>query len=147
MEWKNKVFIKLKNEEDTEYIDISTYGVAFIKGAYDKLLEYPAPKSLLQWDDRRNHGVDYIADNDTIRYDKKSVTINLLMVGSSETDCFSKYEEFMAKITQGVIYLKVILLNRIFKLVYNRVSNIERLDEKSRKFALTMIELNPADRS
>lgn len=145
MNWNGRVKIKLKGEK--EYTDISSYGIALIKGSYEKLLEYPSPKPLLQWNDRRKHGVELVANSDTIRYDKKSVTINMVLIGSSEIDCLSKYESFMAKIAQGIIYLKIISLNKVFKLVYNRVSSIERLDKKTRKFALTMIELNPNDRN
>lgn len=146
--WSGKVFIKIKGEEDIMYEDVfTTYGICLLKGSYEKLLEYPMPKSLITWSDRRNDGVEYLADGETIRVDKKNVTINVLLIAESEQDYYAKYEEFFKRLTSGIIYMKIPTLNKVFKLVYSKQSNLTKLNKKSSTFALNLIEPNPTDRS
>ena len=146
--WSGKVFIKTKDEEDARYEDVfTTYGICLLKGSYEKLLEYPTPKSLITWSDRRNNGVEYLADGDTIRVDKKSVVINVVLLAKDEKDYYTKYETFFKRLTSGIIYMKIPTLGKVFKLVYSKQSNLTKLNKKSSIFALNLIEPNPTDRS
>lgn len=146
--WSGKVFIKTKDEEDARYEDVfTTYGVCLLKGSYEKLLEYPSPKSLITWSDRRNNGVEYLADGDTIRVDKKSVVINVVLLAKDEKDYYTKYEAFFKRLTSGIICMKIPTLGKVFKLVYSKQSNLTKLNKKSSTFALNLIEPNPTDRS
>lgn len=146
--WSGKVFIKTKDEEDARYEDVFTiYGICLLKGSYEKLLEYPSPKSLITWSDRRNNGVEYLADGDTIRVDKKSVVINVVLLAKDEKDYYTKYEAFFKRLTSGIIYMKIPTLGKVFKLVYSKQSNLTKLNKKSSTFALNLIEPNPTDRS
>ena len=146
--WSGKVFIKTKDEEDARYEDVfTTYGICLLKGSYEKLLEYPSPKSLITWSDRRNNGVEYLADGDTIRVDKKSVVINVVLLAKDEKDYYTKYEAFFKRLTSGIIYMKIPTLGKVFKLVYSKQSNLVKLNKKSSTFALNLIEPNPTDRS
>ena len=146
--WSGKVFIKTKDEEDARYEDVfTTYGICLLKGSYEKLLEYPSPKSLITWSDRRNNGVEYLADGDTIRVDKKSVVINVVLLAKDEKDYYTKYEAFFKRLTSGIIYMKIPTLGKVFKLVYSKQSNLTKLNKKSSIFALNLIEPNPTDRS
>lgn len=146
--WSGKVFIKTKDEEDARYEDVfTTYGICLLKGSYEKLLEYPTPKSLITWSDRRNNGVEYLADGDTIRVDKKSVIINVVLLAKDEKDYYTKYEAFFKRLTSGIICMKIPTLGKVFKLVYSKQSNLVKLNKKSSTFALNLIEPNPTDRS
>ena len=146
--WSGKVFIKTKDEEDARYEDVfTTYGICLLKGSYEKLLEYPTPKSLITWSDRRNNGVEYLADGDTIRVDKKSVVINVVLLAKDERDYYTKYEAFFKRLTSGIICMKIPTLGKVFKLVYSKQSNLTKLNKKSSTFALNLIEPNPTDRS
>ena len=146
--WSGKVFIKTKDEEDARYEDVfTTYGICLLKGSYEKLLEYPTPKSLITWSDRRNNGVEYLADGDTIRVDKKSVVINVVLLAKDERDYYTKYEAFFKRLTSGIICMKIPTLGKVFKLVYSKQSNLVKLNKKSSTFALNLIEPNPTDRS
>ena len=146
--WSGKVFIKTKDEEDARYEDVfTTYGICLLKGSYEKLLEYPTPKSLITWSDRRNNGVEYLADGDTIRVDKKSVVINVVLLAKDERDYYTKYEAFFKRLTSGIIYMKIPTLGKVFKLVYSKQGNLTKLNKKSSTFALNLIEPNPTDRS
>lgn len=146
--WIGKAFIKIKGEVDTKYEDIfSTYGICLRKGSYESLLEYPAPKSLVTWSDRRKDGVEYLADKDTMRLDKKNVAIKVLLLGDSESDYYSKYEALFKRITGGILYLKIPTLGRVFKLVYSKQSNLTKINKKTSIFVLNFIEPNPSDRS
>ena len=146
--WSGKVFIKTKDEEDARYEDVfTTYGICLLKGSYEKLLEYPSPKSLITWSDRRNNGVEYLADGDTIRVDKKSVVISVVLLAKDEKDYYTKYEAFFKRLTSGIIYMKIPTLGKVFKLVYSKQSNLVKLNKKSSTFALNLIEPNPTDRS
>ena len=146
--WSGKVFIKTKDEEDARYEDVfTTYGICLLKGSYEKLLEYPTPKSLITWSDRRNNGVEYLADGDTIRVDKKSVVINVVLLAKDERDYYTKYEAFFKRLTSGIICMKIPTLDKVFKLVYSKQSNLVKLNKKSSTFALNLIEPNPTDRS
>lgn len=146
--WSGKVFIKTKDEEDARYEDVfTTYGICLLKGSYEKLLEYPTPKSLITWSDRRNNGVEYLADGDTIRVDKKSVVINVVLLAKDEKDYYTKYEAFFKRLTSGIICMKIPTLGKVFKLVYSKQSNLAKLNKKSSTFALNLIEPNPTDRS
>ena len=146
--WSGKVFIKTKDEEDARYEDVfTTYGICLLKGSYEKLLEYPSPKSLITWSDRRNNGVEYLADGDTIRVDKKSVVINVVLLAKDERDYYTKYEAFFKRLTSGIICMKISTLGKVFKLVYSKQSNLTKLNKKSSTFALNLIEPNPTDRS
>ena len=145
--WSGKVFIKTKDEEDARYEDVfTTYGICLLKGSYEKLLEYPAPKSLITWSDRRNNGVEYLADSDTMRVDKKNVSVSVLLIAENETDYYKKYEALFKRITSGILYLKIPTLGKVFKLVYSKQSNLTKLNKKSSIFALNFVEPNPTDR-
>ena len=146
--WIGKAFIKIKGEEDIKYEDIfTTYGICLRKGAYESLLEYPAPKSLITWSDRRNDGVEYLADKDTIRVDKKNVSVNVVLFAESEADYYTKYEAFFKRITSGILYLKIPTLGKVFKLVYSKQSGLSKINKKTSIFALNFVEPNPSDRS
>ena len=145
--WSGKVFIKTKDEEDARYEDVFTiYGICLLKGSYEKLLEYPSPKSLITWSDRRNNGVEYLADSDTMRVDKKNVSISVLLMAENESDYYQKYEALFKRITSGILYLKIPTLGKVFKLVYSKQSNLTKLNKKSSIFALNFVEPNPTDR-
>ena len=146
--WIGKAFIKIKGEEDIKYEDIfTTYGICLRKGAYESLLEYPAPKNLITWSDRRNDGVEYLADKDTIRVDKKNVSVNVVLFAESEADYYTKYEAFFKRITSGILYLKIPTLGKVFKLVYSKQSGLSKINKKTSIFALNFVEPNPSDRS
>ncbi len=146
--WSGKAFIKIKGEDDTKYEDIFlTYGVCLKKGAYESLLEYPAPKGLITWSDRRNDGVEYLADKDTMRVDKKNVSINVVLFAESEADYYTKYEAFFKRITTGIMYLKIPTLGKVFKLVYSKQSGLSKINKKTSIFALNFVEPNPNDRN
>lgn len=146
--WIGKAFIKIEGEEDTKYEDIfTTYGVCLRKGAYESLLEYPAPKNLITWSDRRNDGVEYLADKDTIRVDKKNVSVNVVLFAESEADYYTKYEAFFKRITSGILYLKIPTLGKVFKLVYSKQSGLSKINKKTSIFALNFVEPNPTDRN
>ena len=146
--WIGKVFIKIKGEEDTKYEDIFTsYGICLRKGAYESLLEYPAPKNLITWSDRRNDGVEYLADKDTIRVDKKNVSVNVVLFAESEADYYTKYEALFKRITSGILYLKIPTLGKVFKLVYSKQSGLSKINKKTSIFALNFVEPNPTDRN
>ena len=146
--WSGKVFIKTKDEEDSKYEDVFTnYGICLMKGSYEKLLEYPSPKNLITWSDRRKDGVEYLADSDTIKIDKKSVSIKVLLTGTSQSDYYTKYEAFFKRISSGIICMKIPTLGKVFKLVYSKQANLSKINDKSSTFALNLIEPNPTDRS
>lgn len=146
--WSGKAFIKIKGEDDTKYEDIFlTYGVCLKKGAYESLLEYPAPKNLITWSDRRNDGIEYLADKDTIRVDKKNVSVNVVLFAESEADYYTKYEAFFKRITSGILYLKIPTLGKVFKLVYSKQSGLSKINKKTSIFALNFVEPNPTDRN
>lgn len=146
--WVGKAFIKIEGEEDNKYEDIfSTYGICLRKGAYESLLEYPAPKNLITWSDRRNDGVEYLADKDTIRVDKKNVSVNVVLFAESKADYYAKYEAFFKRITSGILYLKIPTLGKVFKLVYSKQSGLSKINKKTSIFALNFIEPNPTDRN
>lgn len=146
--WSGKAFIKIKGEDDTKYEDIfTTYGICLRKGAYESLLEYPAPKNLITWSDRRNDGVEYLADKDTIRVDKKNVSVNVVLFAENEADYYTKYEAFFKRITSGILYLKIPTLGKVFKLVYSKQSGLSKINKKTSIFALNFVEPNPTDRN
>ena len=146
--WIGKAFIKIKGEEDIKYEDIFTnYGICLRKGAYESLLEYPAPKNLITWSDRRNDGVEYLADKDTIRVDKKNVSVNVVLFAENEADYYTKYEAFFKRITSGILYLKIPTLGKVFKLVYSKQSGLSKINKKTSIFALNFVEPNPTDRN
>ena len=123
--WSGKAFIKIKGEDDTKYEDIFlTYGVCLKKGAYESLLEYPAPKSLITWSDRRNNGVEYLADSDTMRVDKKNVSISVLLMAENESDYYQKYEALFKRIKAGILFHKSRTRGQDLKLVHSKASKL-----------------------
>ena len=91
--------------------------------------------------------MEYLADGDTIRVDKKSVVINVVLLAKDERDYYTKYEAFFKRLTSGIICMKIPTLGKVFKLVYSKQSNLTKLNKKSSTFALNLIEPNPTDRS
>lgn len=145
--WKGKAFIKIQGELDSAYEDIyDVYGVCLRKGSYEKLLEYPSPKSLVIWSDRRNNGVEYLADSETMRVDKRNVSINVLLTASNEREYYERYESLFKKISSGIICLKIPTLGKVFKLVYNKQSNLSKINRNTSIFVLSFVEPNPSDR-
>lgn len=145
--WKNKAFIKLKDETDEAYEDINVkYGVMVARGGYEKLLEYPALKSFIKWEDRRKDGTEYLISPETMKQNEKTVSLPLVLIGETEADYYEKYEAFMQRITSGMVYLKIVSLNRVFKVVYSGISNLTKKGKNCSTFTIKFIEPNPKDR-
>lgn len=144
---KNSAFIKLPDDEDTQYVDIYTeYGVSFLKGAYLTLLNKSASKGYVENDSRLQHGVQLVAKPKYAKYQKRTVTVGLLLEAATASEFSDRFEAFTSKISQGIFYLKIPSKNRIFKLVYNDIKIKQQFRGNRATFTLEITEPNPQDR-
>lgn len=144
---KGQAYIKLSGEEDSAYIDISTYGVILTRGWREALLTPTGIKDLVTNDNRLEHGVSVIAGAGYIKKDSRSVSLPFFLEGTSQDDYLSKYEAFLNKIAySGEFCLKVPCLRRVFKFVYSSCSKYGDYGLKCANFTLKLTEYNPNER-
>lgn len=144
---KGSAFIKLATEADSAYVDIYTqYGVSFIKGSYMKLMSKAASKGYVTNESRLEHGVRIIAKAQYAKYASRTVSVDILMEAASEDAFNTRYENFTAKISQGLIFLKIPTKKRVFKLVYSNIKPKEEYKGNYGTFTIDLMEPNPNDR-
>lgn len=150
----HKVYIKTESEEDSAYIDLSTtYGVRLLRGAYETLLAPPSLKDYITNDSRLQNGVQYAKTGAKVK--QREVRLRIILDGGNEygekdeqiKSYYDRYESFLTKLTaEPIICLKVMALNRIFKLVYSSCERNEYFSYKASIFTLAFIEPDPSDR-
>lgn len=136
-------------EDDTaEYKDLySEYGVTLTRGWREALLKPASVKDYTKNDSRLEDGIRVIASSTYAKKKERDVQISCILQGDTESDYLTKYEKFLSDIAySGMIYLKVPVLNRIFKLVYTDCQKFGDFGLKRGNFTLKFTEPNPADR-
>ena len=144
---KNSAFIKLADEEDSQYIDIYTeYGVSFMKGSYLTLLKKSASKGYVKNDSRLRHGVQMVAKAKYAKFSERTLSLSFLMEANTASQFTERYEAFEAKVYQGLFFLKIPSKNRVFKLVCNDIKPKQEYFGNRATFTLELTEPNPNDR-
>ncbi len=150
----HKIYIKTELEADSEYVDLnSTYGVRLLKGSYETLLSPPTLKDYITNDSRLQNGVQYARTGAKVK--QRELRLSIILEGDNTLETkeeqissyYARYESFLAKLTSDtIICLKVMALNRIFKLVYSSCEKFEQFDYKASIFTLSLVEPDPSDR-
>jgi len=139
-------YIKLLDSET--WIDIyEKYGVSFLRGTYDALITAPTMKSYVTNDNRLEDGVEYLDKPDYAKIDQRTIDMQFVLDGTSQSDFLAKYADFIALMVQGGFYMKIPTLGKIFRFVYSKCSKSTQYSLKMATFTLTLIEPNPADRT
>ncbi len=144
---KNSAFVKLADEADSQYVDIYTsYGISFVKGAYLQLLKRSAVKKYVENDSSLENGVKLVAKPKYSKFDKKTVSVQILLEASNRQQYVNRVEGFIDKISQGLFCLKIPSLYRVFRLVYSDIKIKQEFRNNRATFTLEMVEPNPMDR-
>lgn len=144
---KGSAFVKLSTEADSAYVDLyDTYGVSFVKGAYFKLLSKAQSKGYVTNDSRLEHGVRMVAKAAYAKYASRNVSVDIVMEKLSSSTLETQYENFTAKISQGLFFLKIPTKKRVFKLVYSNIKPKQEFIGGFATFTLDLQEPNPNDR-
>lgn len=145
---KGQAFIKYSDEDDTKYRDLyETYGVTLIRGWREALLKPAAVKDYSKNDSRLEDGIRIIAKKEYAKKKERDIQLSFLLEGESETQYLANYEKFLNDIAySGMIYLKVPVMNKVFKLVYTDCQKFGDFGLEKGNFTLKLTEPNPADR-
>lgn len=145
---KGQAFIKYQDEDDTKYRDLyETYGVTLTRGWREALLKPAAVKDYSKNDSRLEDGIRIIAKKEYAKKKERDIQLSFLLEGESETQYLANYEKFLNDIAySGMIYLKVPVMNKVFKLVYTDCQKFGDFGLEKGNFTLKLTEPNPADR-
>ena len=145
---KGQAFIKYYNEDDTKYRDLyETYGVTLTRGWREALLKPAAVKDYSKNDSRLEDGIRIIAKKEYAKKKERDIQLPFILEAESETQYLANYEKFLNDIAySGMIYLKVPVMNKVFKLVYTDCQKFGDFGLKKGNFTLKLTEPNPADR-
>ena len=145
---KGQAFIKYYNEDDTKYRDLyETYGVTLTRGWREALLKPAAVKDYSKNDSRLEDGIRIIAKKEYAKKKERDIQLPFLLEAESETQYLANYEKFLNDIAySGMIYLKVPVMNKVFKVVYTDCQKFGDFGLKKGNFTLKLTEPNPADR-
>ena len=145
---KGQAFIKYQDEDDTKYRDLyETYGVTLTRGWREVLLKPAAVKDYSKNDSRLEDGIRIIAKKEYAKKKERDVQLSFLLEAESETQYLANYEKFLNDIAySGMIYLKVPVMNKVFKVVYTDCQKFGDFGLKKGNFTLKLTEPNPADR-
>lgn len=124
---------------------LGTYGVRFVRGAYEALLTPFGMKDYVTNKSRLEHGTRYTATQYNKR-DERTVSIPVILEGTDINDYLTKYEAFLALLAGGMVYLKVPRLSRVFKLVYTKCGNFKFYGLNKATFTIEFKEPDPTDR-
>ena len=146
---KGQAFIKYQDEDDTKYRDLyETYGVTLTRGWREALLKPAAVKDYSKNDSRLEDGIRIIAKKEYAKKKERDIQLPFILEAESETQYLANYEKFLNDIAySGMIYLKVPVMNKVFKLVYTDCQKFGDFGLKKGNFTLKLTEPNPADRN
>lgn len=146
---KGQAFIKYQDEDDTKYRDLyETYGVTLIRGWREALLKPAAVKDYSKNDSRLEDGIRIIAKKEYAKKKERDILLPFILEAESEKKYLANYEKFLNDIAySGMIYLKVPVINKVFKLVYTDCQKFGDFGLKKGNFTLKLTEPNPADRN
>ncbi len=145
---KGQAFIKYPDEDDTKYRDLyETYGVTLTRGWREALLKPAAVKDYSKNDSRLEDGIRIIAKKEYAKKKEREIQLSFLLEAESETQYLANYEKFLNDIAySGMIYLKVPVMNKVFKVVYTDCQKFGDFGLEKGNFTLKLTEPNPADR-
>lgn len=145
---KGQAFIKYPDEDDTKYRDLyETYGVTLTRGWREALLKPAAVKDYSKNDSRLEDGIRIIAKKKYAKKKERDIQLPFILEAESETQYLANYEKFLNDIAySGMIYLKVPVMNKVFKLVYTDCQKFGDFGLEKGNFTLKLTEPNPADR-
>jgi hypothetical protein len=145
---KGQAFIKYQDEDDTKYRDLyETYRVTLTRGWREALLKPAAVKDYSKNDSRLEDGIRIIAKKEYAKKKKRDIQLPFILEAESETQYLANYEKFLNDIAySGMIYLKVPVMNKVFKVVYTDCQKFGDFGLKKGNFTLKLTEPNPADR-
>ena len=145
---KGQAFIKYQDEDNTKYRDLyETYGVTLTRGWREALLKPAAVKDYSKNDSRLEDGIRIIAKKEYAKKKERDVQLSFLLEAESETQYLANYEKFLNDIAySGMIYLKVPVMNKVFKVVYTDCQKFGDFGLEKGNFTLKLTEPNPADR-
>ena len=142
---KNQAFIKGYN--DTQSVDIDSFGVTLVRGWREALLTPPPVKSYISNSNRKQDGINALTAPEFCKKDKRDVELPFYIEGSNEEEYLSNLSDFFEKIAySGEISLKVPQLRTVYKLVYTSCSKFGDYGLKRGTFTLKMTENNPGNR-
>lgn len=146
---KGQAFIKYQDEDDTKYRDLyENYGVTLIRGWREALLKPAAVKDYSKNDSRLEDGIRIIAKKEYAKKKERDILLPFILEAESEKKYLANYEKFLNDIAySGMIYLKVPVINKVFKLVYTDCQKFGDFGLKKGNFTLKLTEPNPADRN
>lgn len=129
------------------YTDCGDFGVTFLRGWREALLKPEAVKTYSQNDSRLENGIRMVADAKYAKAQKRDIQLSMILEGDSESDYLTKLENFYDKVAyNGMFYLKVPCLNKVFKVVYSDCPKFGDYSLKKANFTLKLTEPNPKDR-
>lgn len=145
---KGQAYIKFENEADTAYRDLYTnYGVTLIRGWREAILKPASMKDFSKTDSRLEDGVRIVAKKKYAKMKERDVQLPFILEGTTEEDYLSKYESFLTDMAySGLVYLKIPIMKRVFKLVYSDCAKYGDDGKKKGNFTLKFTEPNPSDR-
>ena len=145
---KGQAFIKYPDEDDTKYRDLyEIYGVTLTRGWREALLKPAAVKDYSKNDSRLEDGIRIIAKKEYAKKKERDIQLSFILEAESETQYLANYEKFLNDIAySGMIYLKVPVMNKVFKVVYTDCQKFGNFGLKKGNFTLKLTEPNPADR-
>lgn len=145
---KGQAFIKYPDEDDTKYRDLyETYGVTLTRGWREALLKPAAVKDYSKNDSRLEDGIRIIAKKEYAKKKERDIQLSFILEAESETQYLANYEKFLNDIAySGMIYLKVPVMNKVFKVVYTDCQKFGDFGLEKGNFTLKLTEPNPADR-
>lgn len=145
---KGQAFIKYPDEDDTKYRDLyEIYGVTLTRGWREALLKPAAVKDYSKNDSRLEDGIRIIAKKEYAKKKERDIQLSFILEAESETQYLANYEKFLNDIAySGMIYLKVPVMNKVFKVVYTDCQKFGDFGLEKGNFTLKLTEPNPADR-
>ena len=145
---KGQAFIKYQDEDNTKYRDLyETYGVTLTRGWREALLKPAAVKDYSKNDSRLEDGIRIIAKKEYAKKKERDIQLSFLLEAENETQYLANYEKFLNDIAySGMIYLKVPVMNKVFKVVYTDCQKFGDFGLEKGNFTLKLTEPNPADR-
>lgn len=133
---------------EKEWKDLyTTYGVTLTRGWREVLLKAAAVKDYSKNDSRLEDGIRMVAKKKYAKLKERDLQLSFILEGASESDYLTKYESFLDDMAySGMIYLRIPVMKRVFKLVYSDCQKFGDDGVKVGNFTLKLTEPNPNDR-
>lgn len=123
------------------------WGVIVNTSFTDNMLMPPSVKSPIQSSSRLEHGTRTVLNRDTVKYDKRDVTLEISITATSRSQFLERHQSFVKELVSGWLEITSSLIpGMTFHMRYVSCTQFTNYNGRAAKYILKLEEPDPSNR-